>query len=97
MAVTVTTIWGDGDESLIADISWALDADTDSPNIPHLMRSTPVELFLTDTLLQQGFPAGTFIKSVDATNVVVSKVNVGAGVAPCTSRLIVKRPHTIGR
>lgn len=96
MAVTPTVVWA-GPDSYIADINWAADADTDSANIPHGLGAVPDEMYLSLYGAQGALPSNVYIKSCDATNVVVSKTNVTATVAPANARLVLKRPNTIGR
>lgn len=94
MAVTSATILA-GTTRFIADVTWSADADTDSGNIAHGLGAIPLSQQIS---LQAGTNTITptvFIKSVDATNIVVSKLITAAGSGGTKARVEVSLPHSL--
>ena len=96
-AVTITTVF-DGPDSFIADVIATADADT-TATIPHTLGAAPQEVTITQ-LISQALTAlsAWAVTTIDATNVVCTKLtSVGSGNAGAQLRVIIKRPHSIGR
>lgn len=95
MAVNQTVVF-DGVDSHIVDVEATADADT-TATIPHTLGAIPQEVIVT------GLAAAAAISlwratTIDATNVVLTKsTTAGSGAAGVQVRMIVKRPHSIGR
>jgi len=95
-AVTITNIYSLGPETKIADIEATADADT-TATFAHGLGAAPAEVYFT-YLLAAGALSLWRATTVDGTNVVCTKSTpVGSGAAGAQVRLIVKRPHTLGR
>lgn len=93
--VTLTTVFA-GTDSRIVDVEATADADT-TATIPHGMVVAPQEFSFTYLLAAAAISLWR-ATTVDATNVVGTKgVGVGSGVAGVQVRVIIRRPHTIGR
>ena len=97
MAVSLTTIL-DGVDEHIVDVIATADADT-TATIPHTLGAAPLEVTITQ-LISQALTAlsAWAVTTIDATNVVLTKLtSVGSGNAAAQVRVIIKRPHSIGR
>lgn len=96
MAVTVTTIF-DGADSHIVDIIATADADT-TATIPHTLGAAPAEVYITPLLQAPAAVSEWAATTIDATNVVLTKgTGAGSGNAGAQLRVVIKRPHSIGR
>lgn len=96
-AVTITTVF-DGTDTHIADVIAAADGDT-TATIPHTLGAAPAEVTVTQ-LLSQALTAlsAWAVTTIDATNVVLTKLtSTGSGNAGAQIRVIIKRPHSLGR
>lgn len=85
-------------DSLIVDIVASADGDT-TITVPHLMGVAPQEVYITP-LLSQALTAlsGWVVSTINTTNIILTKLaSTGSGNAAAQLRLIVKRPHSIGR
>lgn len=81
----------------VYDITAAADADT-TDTIPHGLGVTPTEVTITP-LIVKGITGQWLFTSADATNIVITKNNVGAGSGDANAqvRVIVRVPHSIIR
>ncbi len=96
MAITITTVFA-GTDTFIADIEATADADV-SAVIPHLLGATPAEYTITNLLQASAGLSLWAITGVDATNVTcTASAAVGSGAAGAQIRVIIKRPHSLGR
>lgn len=96
MAVTVTTIFT-GTDSIIRDIIATADADT-TATIPHGLGAAPAEVYTTELLQAPAALSAWAVTTIDATNVVLTKgTGAGSGNAGAQVRVVIKRPHSIGR
>jgi len=94
-AVTLTTVFA-GTDSRIVDVEATADADT-TATIPHSLGAVPQEATITWLLAAAAISLWR-ATTIDGTNVVLTKATTaGSGAAGVQCRMIVKRPHTIGR
>ncbi len=95
-AVTITTVLA-GTDKHIADVQATADADT-TATIPHGLGAVPLEVFVTELQQVEAAISAWAATTIDATNVVLTKgVGAGSGAAGAQIRVVVNRPHTIGR
>lgn len=98
MAVTITTVF-DGTDTHIADVIYSATADK-TATIAHTLAAVPQEVYITPLLVLTGPTAGTThaATTIDSTNVVITKQSTaGTSNAAAQVRVIIKRPHTLGR
>jgi hypothetical protein len=98
MAVSITPVFATGKDSYIADVTATADGDT-TATITHNLGAVPQEVTLTN-LIQA--PAAVsdwaWTASPTANTITLTKgTGVGSGNAGAQVRVIVRRPHTIGR
>ncbi len=97
--VTITTVY-DGEDTFIADITASADADV-TATIPHTLGAVPAEVYIMPALEQALTALSQWvapIASIGATNVICTKLtSTGSGSATKQARVIIKRPHTLGR
>lgn len=95
MAVTLTTVLA-GTDKRIVDVEATADADT-TATIPHSLAATPLEALITWLLAAAAISLWR-ATTIDGTNVVLTKaVTAGSGVAGNQARVVINRPHSIGR
>jgi len=95
MPVTVA-IRHAGPDTRIADVIADADADT-SATIAHELGVVPDEVTITP-LLVAGRTSHWIATTIDITNVIIAKTTlVGSGDTAHQVRVIIKRPHSIGR
>lgn len=92
MAVTITTVLA-GADTYIADIETA--TETTTGNIPHGLGAIPLEVYITLKAPQAASVPAWAVSTINATNIVCTRDTTGA--AASAFRLIVKKPHSIGR
>lgn len=96
MAVTVTPILA-GENMYIADIEATADADVSSGNIAHGLGDAPLDISLVP-LQAEHYLSAPYVSTKDATNVVVTMENAtNSGVAGAQTRVVIRRPHTLGQ
>ncbi len=84
-------------DSMIVDIVASADGDT-AGTFPHLMGSAPAEVYLVPLLSQALTALSAWTVAPGAANIVLTKLaSTGSGNASAQLRVIVRRPHTIGR
>jgi hypothetical protein len=95
MALGVTPVF-QGQNLYIADCVFANDADT-TGNVPHGLGLVPLHVVITPTnMIAATVPMAA--TTIDATNVALTKVGVGAGSAAASPvRVMISRPHSIIR
>lgn len=96
-AVSLTVVFT-GTDTLIRDVIATADADT-TATIAHGLVTAPQEVTITP-ILSQALAAlsGWAVTTIDATNVVCTKLTTaGSGNAAAQLRVIIKRPHSLGR
>lgn len=92
----MTTILA-GVDKRIVDVEATADADT-TATIPHGLGAAPLEAFVTELQQAQAALSAWAATTIDATNVVLTKSTaVGSGVAGAQIRVVINRPHSIGR
>ncbi len=95
MAVTLTTVLA-GTDKRIVDVEASADADT-TATIPHSLGAAPLEPIIAWLLLAATLSLWR-ATTIDATNVVLTKsTTAGSGAAGVQARVIINRPHSIGR
>ncbi len=85
-------------DSMIVDIVASADADV-AASITHLLGVAPAEVIITP-MLTQALTAlsGWVVATISTTVVTLTKLaSTGSGNAAVQLRVIIKRPHTIGR
>lgn len=96
MAVVVTTIF-DGTDTFIADVSYTATADK-TATIAHTLGAAPGEVTLTPLAPEPFYVGQARVTTINTTNVIVTKTSVAASSnAAAAIRVIIKRPHTLGR
>lgn len=87
-----------GTDTVIRDVTATADADT-TATIPHGLGVAPAEVTITKTLSQALAAESSWaVTTIDATNVVCTKLaTVGSGNAAAQLKVIIKRPHSLGR
>ncbi len=107
MAVSLTYIWPatgavaptSVNDTMIVDVVATADADT-TATIPHLMGVAPQDVTITPILSQAlaALSAWSLNAVPGTTNVVATKLaTAGSGNASAQLRVIIRRPHTLGR
>lgn len=96
-AVSITSVFT-GTDSVIRDVIATADGDT-TATIPHGLGAAPAEVTITKTLSQALAAESSWsVTTIDATNVVCTKLaTAGSGNAAAQLRVIIKRPHSLGR
>lgn len=96
MAVTITTVY-DGEDTFIATVTATADGDT-TATIPHGLGVAPAEFYATQLISQALTALSAWSWAADATNVVGTKLtSTGSGNASAQARVVIKRPHSLGR
>src|SRR4051812_8216983 len=107
MAVTLAYIWPatgavaptSVNDTMIVDVTATADADV-TATIPHLMGVAPQDVTITPILSQAlaALSAWSLNAVPGTTNVVCTKLaTAGSGNAAAQLRVIIRRPHTLGR
>jgi len=94
--VTVTTVLA-GTDMYIATVVASADGDT-TATIPHGLGAIPLEFYATQLLSQALTALSAWSWAIDTTNLVGTKLaSTGSGNAAAQVRVVVKRPHSIGK
>lgn len=99
MAVTITVVrqGTSAKDSHVADVIASADADT-TATIPHGLGAAPEEVTITPLLQAPAALSLWAATTIDATNVVLTKATtMGSGNAGNQVRVIIKRPHSLGK